>query len=113
MTVAEIQTQGPLAGVRIVEIATLGPVSFCCMLFADMGAEILTIGAPEVTRNATPESRIDQSEDPTFRGRTRLTLNLKDPSVRDLALAAISKADIVVEGFRPGVMERLGLGPEV
>ena len=94
---------GPLAGVRVVEFAGLGPVSFTGMLFADMGARVVRIerpGAPGPERGAT------------LRGRERLALDLQTPSGLQTAKDLLYQADILLEGFRPGVMERLGLGPD-
>ncbi len=98
-------TSGPLAGVRIVELAGIGPGPFACMLLADMGAEVI-----QIERIAAQTSWI-----PGFmsRGRRSVALDLKNPDGVGLALAMVDRADILVEGFRPGVVERLGIGPEV
>jgi len=95
---------GPLAGVRIVEFGGIGPGPFAGMLLADMGADILTIDRPEPTpfRPGVVLAR----------GRRVAIADLKDPGQRDAALDLIASADALFEGFRPGVMERLGLGPE-
>lgn len=98
-------SSGPLAGVRVVEFAGIGPAPFACMMLADMGAEMVTLVRP----GAPPFSPSQFA----FRGRHRVQVNLKDPSDREHALELLDKADIAVEGFRPGVMERLGLGPDV
>ncbi|WP_372840329.1 CaiB/BaiF CoA transferase family protein [Phaeovulum sp.] len=102
MTVA----QGPLAGVRIVEIAGLGPTPFAAMLMADMGADVIRItrpgGAPHV---------LGLAYDVLDRGRDVLELDLKSPAGAAAARALITRADALIEGMRPGVMERLGLGP--
>lgn len=95
---------GPLNGVRIVEFAGLGPAPFVAMLLSDMGAEVLRIDRPG--QGPSPN-------DVTCRGRASLQLDLKAPADIGKALAAMAAADVVIEGFRPGVMERLGLGPEV
>ena len=95
--------QGPLDGVRIVEFAGIGPGPFCCMLLSDMGADVVRVdrkGARSMAR------------DVTARGRRSVALDLKDANDLDVALELIGKADALIEGFRPGVMERLGLGPE-
>jgi len=97
-----------LDGVRVIEMEGMGPAPFACMLLADMGAEVLTIGAPSKARR----SAIAGAVGPIRRGRTRVELDLKDPALRDHILSIFAKADIVVEGFRPGAMERLGLGPD-
>ncbi len=103
---------GPLHGVKIVEFAGIGPAPYGCMMLADMGAEILRIdrkptGAPDI------EGIDEQRKNSVARGRKSITLDLKDPAAVETALKLIEKADAVVEGFRPGVMERLGLGPAV
>jgi alpha-methylacyl-CoA racemase len=95
--------QGPLAGVRVLEFAGIGPGPHCCMLLSDMGAEVVRIARPE------PAS-LDAAMD---RGRHQVGMDLKNPSAIEACLKAIETADVLVEGFRPGVMERLGLGPDV
>jgi crotonobetaine/carnitine-CoA ligase len=95
--------RGPLAGVRVLEFAGLGPAPFCAMLLADLGADVLCIDRPGTTYDAS---------DVEARGRSRVQLDLKHPGQQAQALELISKADILLEGFRPGVMERLGLGPD-
>lgn len=95
---------GPLAGLRVVEVASIGPGPHCAMLLADMGAEVLRID--RAGGNGWPNPVVD-------RGRARLELDLRTPAGRDTCLDAVDRADMVIEGFRPGVMERLGLGPEV
>lgn len=93
---------GPLSGLRMIEMAGLGPGPFCSMLFADLGAEVISIDRPGVPGDAG---------DVTGRGKRRLSLDLSQAGPREAALALIARADLLVEGFRPGVMERLGLGP--
>jgi alpha-methylacyl-CoA racemase len=100
-------SQPPLAGLRVVEFAGIGPAPYAGMLLADLGADVLRIGRP-----AGPELFPAQNA-PVDRGRHSLTLDLKDASAVDLALRLIAKADVLIEGFRPGVMERLGLGPDI
>jgi alpha-methylacyl-CoA racemase len=95
---------GPLTGLRILEFAGLGPVPFCGMLFSDLGADVLRIDRRD-GRRYSPYSV-------ETRGRRSLILDLKDPSATLLTLRLIEKADALIEGFRPGVMERLGLGPD-
>jgi len=95
---------GPLGGIRVVEFSGLGPAPFCAMLLADMGAEVLRIDRPD----AAPSS----PRDVLGRGKAALRLDLKDEADRDLILRLLTAADVLLEGFRPGVMERLGLGPE-
>jgi alpha-methylacyl-CoA racemase len=97
---------GPLAGTRIVEFAGIGPGPFACMLLGDMGAEIVRIERPG-TPVADPRD---------FVGRSRssiVQLDLKDAHGKQQALELVANADALIEGFRPGVMERLGLGPDV
>jgi alpha-methylacyl-CoA racemase len=96
--------QGPLSGIRIVEFAGLGPGPFACMLLADMGADIVRIDRPGA-RPIHPQDLIG-------RGRRTVLLDLKSGRDREQVLTLLTHADALVEGFRPGVMERLGLGPE-
>jgi len=101
---------GPLAGIKIVEIVGLGPVPFGSMLLADMGAEVIRIDRPggsEVLKMVKPKF------DTMSRGRRSVALDLKKPGAAQAVLKLIESADALVEGFRPGVMERLGLGPDV
>lgn len=101
---------GPLAGIRIVEFEGIGPAPYCGMLLSDLGADIVRIARPHAERGPLiPKS----GRDPIDRGRTTVTLDLKEPRDRDEALALLDRADALVEGLRPGVMERLGLGPDV
>lgn len=95
---------GPLTGVRVLEFAGIGPAPFCAMLLSDLGADVVRIDR---------EDALVQTDSVTARGRSALALDLKADAGRALALAAIERADVLIEGFRPGVMERLGLGPEV
>jgi len=95
---------GPLAGVTIVEFQGLGPGPFCAMMLADLGADIIRIDrAGKAAWNAG---------DALGRGRRSIAVDLKAPGAADLVLKIIARADALVEGFRPGVMERLGLGPD-
>ncbi len=96
--------KGPLAGIRVVEFAGLGPAPFCGMLLSDLGADVVRI------------DRQDGAYQPwevITRGRRSVALNLKSPEAVATALRLIDNADMLIEGFRPGVMERLGLGPDV
>ncbi|MEQ9663213.1 MAG: CaiB/BaiF CoA-transferase family protein [Parasphingopyxis sp.] len=98
---------GPLAGIRIVEFDAIGPVPLAGMILSDLGAEIVRIGRPGMT------ARVNAAGNAILmRGRKTTELDLKDPAQRDKALDLIAQADAVMEGQRPGVMERLGLGPE-
>ncbi|MFQ5514410.1 MAG: CaiB/BaiF CoA transferase family protein [Myxococcota bacterium] len=101
---------GPLEGVRVVEFAGIGPGPFCGMMLADMGAEVLRLERADRTR---PESESLPPEDVLNRGRRILGVDLKKPEGIELALRLLERADVLIEGFRPGVMERLGLGPDV
>ncbi len=99
---------GPLKGLRIVEIAGLGPAPFAAMMLADMGADVIRIDRP-----GGPPLRIgDPRKEILNRGRRSLTLDLKTPRGRDALLRIVAEVDGLIEGFRPGVMERMGLGPE-
>jgi len=97
---------GPLSGVKIVEFAGIGPGPFAAMLLSDMGADVVRIDRKGAGRGGSPA-------DVTSRGRRSVALDLKDPKDIATALALIERADGLIEGFRPGVMERLGLGPDV
>jgi alpha-methylacyl-CoA racemase len=99
---------GPLEGVRVVEIASLAPAPFGCMILSDLGAEVLRVERPESCLPGRPVP-----VDPLARGRDSIGLNLKDPAGVELLLRLIESADVLVEGFRPGVAERLGFGPQV
>jgi alpha-methylacyl-CoA racemase len=96
---------GPLHGLRVLEFAALGPVPFACMLLSDMGADVVTVDRPQAGRA--------DARHVVWRGRTPVQLDLKAPQGRADAAGLLAHADVLVEGFRPGVMERLGLGPEV
>ena len=100
---------GPLSGLKFIEIAGLGPGPFCAMMLADMGAEVLRIDR----RGKAGLSIVKGAYDVMARGRQAIQLDLKDPAEKDFLLDLIEAADGLVEGFRPGVMERLGLGPDV
>jgi alpha-methylacyl-CoA racemase len=97
------RAQGPLRGLRVLEFAGLGPVPYAAMLLADMGADVVRLDRPGGQRRA---------KDIISRGRLSFELDLKQPEDQDCAVALAKRADVLLEGFRPGVMERLGLGPE-
>lgn len=104
---------GPLAGLRIVEMVGLGPGPFCAMMLADMGAEVIRI---DQKRNAGIHPVFPQFNtkfDVLARSRRSLALDLKNPDGAEAARQLIEQADALIEGYRPGVMERLGLGPDV
>ena len=96
---------GPLAGIRVIEFAAIGPVPFAAMLLSDMGAEVIRIDRKP--------GRVPHSTEVYYRGRRAIALDLKKPEAAEATLRLIEKADALVEGYRPGVMERLGLGPDV
>ncbi len=99
---------GPLSGIRVIEIASLAPAPFGCMILADLGADVLRV---ERAERCGPQARVPS--DPLSRGRRSIGINLKDPAGVGLLLRLIEDADVLVEGFRPGVAERLGFGPDV
>jgi alpha-methylacyl-CoA racemase len=98
---------GPLSGLRVVELAGLGPAPICGMLLADLGAEVILVERGRAKTDDPP--RIDS----LFRNRRSIALNLKSPRAVETVLRLVERADALIEGFRPGVMERLGLGPDV
>jgi alpha-methylacyl-CoA racemase len=95
---------GPLTGIRVVELAGLGPAPFAGMMLADMGADVVRIDRPEPT-DARPL-------DPLKRGRRSITVDLKQPEGKDVVLRLCAASDALIEGYRPGVAERLGIGPD-
>jgi alpha-methylacyl-CoA racemase len=101
---------GPLAGIRVVEFAGIGPGPMAAMLLADMGATVVRLD-----RTAPSDLGVHKPArfDLLMRGRRSIAIDLKQPSGIDLALQLVARADASIEGFRPGTMERLGLGPEV
>lgn len=100
---------GPLAGIKIIELAGIGPGPLAGMQLADMGAEVLRIERPgENDLGVKRERRFDLM----LRGRKSIALDLKDPEAVDIVLSLVEQADALIEGFRPGVTERMGLGPE-
>ncbi len=101
---------GPLHGVRVIEMAGIGPGPFCTMMLADAGADVLRI---ERRNGTSPLPKLNAGRDRMDRGRRVLTIDLKADGAAEVVLKLIEGADILIEGFRPGVMERLGLGPEI
>ena len=97
--------QGPLTGLKIIEFAGIGPGPFCGMLLSDLGADVVRIDRKGQGRG--------RPADITARGRRSVGLDLKNPASIETCLRLFETADVVFEGFRPGVMERLGLGPDV
>ena len=100
---------GPLKGVTIVEFAAIGPAPFAGMMLADMGAQVIRIDRIPGPRRAI--DALTANDTPMDRGRRSIALDLKDPRGVDVALRLVAGADILIEGFRPGVMEKLGLAP--
>ena len=96
---------GPLSGFTVVEMAGIGPGPFCAMMLADMGADVIRIDRLTPGFLGGGGTIID-------RGRRTIALDLKQPGAADIVLRLLDKADALLEGFRPGVMERLGLGPD-
>jgi alpha-methylacyl-CoA racemase len=101
------QPGGPLRGVKVVEVASIGPGPFCAMLLADLGAEVVRI-----ERLGERPRAGSGTADVLQRGRRSIALDLKQPGADELVLKLVDRADALIEGFRPGVMERLGLGPD-
>jgi alpha-methylacyl-CoA racemase len=100
---------GPLSGIRVLELESIGPAPFAGMLLADMGADVLVVDRPASTDLGLKRER---SLDVMMRGKRSVTLDLKSAAAKEIALSLIGKADVLIEGMRPGVMERLGLGPD-
>ena len=96
---------GPLSGIRVVELAGLGPAPYACMLLADLGADVLRVDRP-VAGFGVP------AYDITGRGRRSVAVDLKNPAAAEVVLRLVDSADVLVEGLRPGVAERLGVGPD-
>ncbi len=101
---------GPLQGLKILEMAGLGPAPFAVMMLSDMGAEVIRI---EAKSGQSPVAFPQPRYDITARGRRSIAIDLKKPSGTELLLRLVEQADAIIEGFRPGVMERLGVGPDV
>ena len=101
---------GPLAGYRIIEIAGIGPGPFAAMMLSDMGAEVIRVERAQSVRGPIPDG---PHFDALNRGRRNIAIDLKNPDGVETLLRLVEQADAIIEGFRPGVMERLGVGPEV
>jgi alpha-methylacyl-CoA racemase len=101
---------GPLTGYRIIEIAGIGPGPFAAMMLADMGAEVIRVERAQSVRGPAPDT---PHYDVMLRGRRNIAVDLKHPDGVATLLDLVERADALIEGFRPGVMERLGVGPEV
>ncbi|MFJ8046656.1 CaiB/BaiF CoA transferase family protein [Streptomyces luteogriseus] len=107
MTTARTPGHGPLTGVRVVELAGIGPGPFAAMLLADLGADVVRVDRP-----GGPGLAIDPAYDVTNRNKRSVVVDLKAPDGPDQVLDLVARADVLVEGYRPGVAERLGVGPE-
>lgn len=100
---------GPLQGIRVIELAGIGPGPFCGMLLADLGADVVLVDRKGGSLPFGAQPKYDL----TRRGKRSIALDLKQPGAAEVVLRLIEQADALIEGFRPGVMERLGLGPDV
>ncbi|HKY48734.1 MAG TPA: CaiB/BaiF CoA-transferase family protein, partial [Acidimicrobiia bacterium] len=103
----DVVARGPLAGVKVVELAGIGPVPFAGMVLADLGAEVVRVDRPD----PGPLAAIG-TFDPTSRGKGSIVVDLKSPSGVEVVLRLAGASDMLIEGHRPGVVERLGLGPD-
>ena len=101
---------GPLAGIKVLEVAGIGPGPFCGMMLADMGADVIRIDRADRVRGGDPAK---PPADILARGRRSLAIDLKQAEGVEVVLRLVEQADVILEGFRPGVMERLGLGPDI
>ncbi|MGX6449725.1 CaiB/BaiF CoA transferase family protein, partial [Patulibacter sp. S7RM1-6] len=101
---------GPLAGVRVIEIGSIGPGPFCAMLLADLGADVLRLDRARGGGLVGPSA--DHATELLNRGRRSAAVDLKHPDGPGLVLDLVERADVLLEGFRPGVAERLGIGPD-
>ncbi|MBV1932470.1 MAG: CoA transferase [Porticoccaceae bacterium] len=106
---AQKTSSGPLEGLRIIELQGIGPGPFCAMMLADMGAEVIRIDRTGAAGGMPRAEKYDL----LARGRRSMRLDLKSPEGKAILLDMVEKSDGLIEGFRPGVMERLGIGPEV
>ncbi|MFP5069809.1 CaiB/BaiF CoA transferase family protein [Pseudonocardia nantongensis] len=100
--------RGPLAGLKVIELAGIGPGPHAAMVLGDLGADVVRIDRP----SGGLDLGADDVPDPTVRGRRTVTADLKDPAGRETVLRLAEKADVLLEGYRPGVTERLGVGPD-
>jgi len=100
---------GPLQGIRVLELAGIGPGPFCGMLLADLGADVVLVDRKGGALPFGAQPKYDL----TRRGKRSIALDLKQPGAAEVVLRLVEQSDALIEGFRPGVMERLGLGPEV
>ncbi len=101
---------GPLAGIKVVELAGLGPGPFAAMMLADMGADVIKVDRASAARGGNPDA---PPADVLHRNRQSIAVDLKNPEGLETVLRLVEGADVLIEGFRPGVCERLGIGPDV
>jgi alpha-methylacyl-CoA racemase len=101
---------GPLSHLTVIELAGIGPGPFACMLLADMGARVIRIDRPPAPSQGALDDLL-RNDGVVDRGRESLSLNMKDPRAVEVVLRLVETADILIEGFRPGVAEKLGVGP--
>ena len=101
-------SRGPLAGYKIIEIAGIGPGPFAAMMLSDMGAEVVRVERVQAVRDSA-----NANWDVMQRGRKNVAIDLKHADGVEALLQLVDRADALIEGFRPGVMERLGVGPDV
>jgi alpha-methylacyl-CoA racemase len=104
------RSMGPLEGIKILEVAGIGPGPFAGMMLSDMGADLIRIDRADRAGGGDPAN---PPKDVLARGRRSVAVDLKHPDGIETVLAMVEKADVIIEGFRPGVMERLGLGPDI
>ena len=101
---------GPLAGVRVVELAGIGPGPFCAMVLADLGADIVRVDRTSAARGGDPAA---PPADILNRNRQSIAVDMKNPDGVETVLRLVESTDVLIEGYRPGVVERLGVGPDV
>lgn len=106
MAATDTTKSGPLAGIKVIELAGIGPGPFCAMLLADMGAEVISVERPARNPDAARDDVV------CLRGRRSIVVDVKQSEGVEIVLGLCRDADVLIEGFRPGVVERLGLGPE-
>lgn len=103
-----MQASGPLAGIRVVELGAIGPGPHAAMLLADLGADVIRVERPDAALRVGDGEQRDQM----MRNRRRVELDVKSPAGRDALLALVDRADVLIDGFRPGAAERMGLAPD-
>src|SRR5690606_24610287 len=100
--------KGPLSGVRVIELAGIGPGPFAAMLLADLGAEVIRVDRA----SAVGDGRVAGGTEVYNRGKRSIAVDLKNDKGGEVVLRLVEKSDVLIEGFRPGVTERLGIGPD-